>query len=1321
MSDEMDEIWALYADDGAQALDAMETALMALGDGSGADAGSHVGALFRAVHTFKGNSRVLGLSVVESRAHYAEDLIGLVRDQGVPWDAEIKDILLLASDTLRAMLEETAATHADVAPDSSEDLMVRLKDKIARASGTSPEEASPAPAEPAAAAPAAAPLDMSAFALLSDLGDSDSSRQEDDDYWSDEPAAEAAAEVEPAAEPVQEAQPEPAPAPQPETVAAEPAAPVKRLADDPSYREIFRNMVVDALRKLTDAAASFDGDAPAIARREVDNLAHAAKQMGLDDWHAPMQAYLADAAPTVGTLNALLATLHDLNEATYGVAKPASAAPAAEPQHEPAPEAAAPAKRLADDPSYREIFRNMVVDALRKLTDAAASFEGDTPARARREVDNLAHAAKQMGLDDWHAPMQAYLADPAPTVGTLNALLATLHDLNAATYGVAKPAPAATPAPAPQPEPAAPAPAPEPVAAAPIPAPALAPAPKAAAKAKPGEKRLADDPTYRDIFRGMATDATRKLSDILANWNAESPAKSRREVDGLHHAATQMGLDDWAEPLSAYLGELDPGSETLAALLLALADLSERTFGTPKPTAEAATEDSDFFDKIAKALADIAASGNGFFCGETPDPQAVSDNVGTIRRAAKAAGYIRVEEAAARIPAAQTAQDFHAAELRLYEELAGVEAVMPDAARASGVSPREMLQKWCAEHVFSTLSELEATLERLKAGEDLDSNYIRLDRLMRLVHHACGHHKIETAGQLAMSLIDLFSRLHTLGQTPDAILSHVARGFIDTIEIVFDAITQGQTPDTASLDKLFEEASNICFVQDGVMTASAIERRLGLPKEFHRVLSPESVRAASEAIEAGLRFFIVRADINNDEKLAEAFITWLSGDTVHNVTNVTVFQGNDTLFDFLLASALDEAGMGEALAAIDSSARYLKLTRMLVPTTDTEEAAPADPEAALAQIPQAGISAEMVEQIGEIAASQSMISHMLTELAEDDIFESVDAMMRAAGQDWKRARPSIRTALTRYATKLQELAQLETQLVGQITQLQEQTVEIRSRRIETIFRPLEAFVQTYSRRNRREAVTSFAGGELTLDLTILENLRRVLRNLAVARLETGAGAPRSLHISFHRDEERVLAIYQDDGGTAESSAALDEVHAAVTRMGGELRQVALPGAGVRFHISLPLAMVVLEGMVVGVQGVRYVVPVDAIRMILQPDADRRFRVSAADGREMLRIGNDEIVAIQPLPGPQGGVHGTTQSRNVFVVLGAQGRSVAVPVDELVGQQLVLLRPLKGVLSGMQNMTGIALLAGGDVGMVVSANLLCAAQAPTHSVNTSLRM
>lgn len=43
-----------------------------------------------------------------------------------------------------------------------------------------------------------------------------------------------------------------------------------------------------------------------------------------------------------------------------------------------------------------------------------------------------------------------------------------------------------------------------------------------------------------------------------------------------------------------------------------------------------------------------------------------------------------------------------------------------------------------------------------------------------------------------------------------------------------------------------------------------------------------------------------------------------------------------------------------------------------------------------------------------------------------------------------------------------------------------------------------------------------------------------------------------------------------------------------------------------------------------------------------------------------------------------------------------------------GQQLVLLRPLRGVMSKIRDLSGVALLAGGEVGMVLAVNRLLAA-------------
>ncbi len=1057
MSDEMDEIWALYADDGAQALDAMEIALDALGAGPAAATDPNVAAFFRAVHTFKGNSRVLGLAVVESRAHYAEDLIGLVRDQGVPWDAEIRDILLMAADTLRVMLEETAATRADVDPVASEPLMARLKDKIARCTGASGAPASVATPEPATA-------------------------------------------------------PDPTPA-----VTPDPAPPPRKAK----------------ARKAAEVA-----EAPA-------------------------------AAP----------------------APPAPPPPAPEPVAKPAAKKQADAPRLADDPTYRAIFQGMARDCLAKLRQATGSFA----------------------------------ADP---------------------------------------------------------------------------------------------DAARSLA--------------RREADGLSHAARQMGLDDWDAALCAYLADADGGIEAIAQLVLRLEELTEAEAGAARgPVAPGGDGDVSFFDALREPLDRIARYGTDFACGDTPDPDDVAAAVEVVKAVSQPQGFVRVVEAADQLLEADSAISFRNAELHLYEELGAVEAIMPDAARAAGLSPRGLVQVWCAEHVFDTLGALEHNLNRLRdpETEDRDEEFLAFDRLMRLVRHACAHYEIETAGQLALTLVDLFSRTHISGKAPDAILNHIARGFIDTIELVFDALHQGETPDTASLDKLFEEAANVAFVKDGLVTASAIERRLGLPKEFHRVLSPESVRTAGDALDQGMEFYVLRTDINTDEQLAESFIDWLSSGQAKSITNVTVFEGQKTLFDFLIATPLDEPSLSEVLARLDPSHRKLVLLRHLKPAREAgpmaDDSLGRDADAAAGLPTQPGVTAEMLETLGEIAASQSMVSHILTELADADLVDSIDSILRTANGDMRRVRTQVRALLGEFTSRLQEVSQLESQLVGQLAQLQEETVEIRSRRIETVLRPLETFVQTYSRRNRREARFSHSGGEISLDITILDNLRKLLRSLVMLRLEQDEAAPSSIHITFQRDEERVLAVFEDDGGALESGTGLQDIQTGLQKMGGDIRRVALPGKGMRFHISIPLAMVVLEGMVVGVEGVRYVMPVDAIRMILQPENDVRIRISAAEGREMLRIAENELVTVTSLGGaPQGAPRAEGRRRGVYVVLGTQGRSVAVPVDELIGQQLVLLRPLRGVLSRIENMTGIALLAGGDVGMVVSANMLCAANgfgAGAGSGMPSLRM
>ncbi|NVO26349.1 chemotaxis protein CheA [Donghicola sp. C2-DW-16] len=1148
MNDEMDEIWELYADDGAQALDAMEEALEALQNGEG-DQKDHIGALFRAVHTFKGNSRVLGLATVESRAHVSEDLIGLVRDSGVALNSEILDILMLTGDTLRGMLDHTASDRSDVDPGPSQKLYEDLKKMVAKYSGEGgdePEAAAPAepeaPAEEAApeapaaasaapAAPAAADPMASMFAALDDLGDSDTNYGDDDDLFGEmDDNADVAPEPEPEPEPVAAApapEPEPAPAPAPEP---EPA--------------------------------------PAPAAAEPAPAPEAAAE-------AP-----ADAAPSEA------------------------------------------AKRLLEDVVYHKIYSDMVAETLGYLEEAIGKAPAEMPADTLKKGKGLSYAAKQLGLDDWVTELDRLNAADGNATDVLKHVVKKVKQLRKRDLGIggddveddapeAAPAPAAEAAPAPAPA-AAPAPAPAAAAPAAAPAAAAAPAPAAAAPEAPAAPAApAEDPTTK-VLRGLA--------DLF----------TRVSETGLRFAT-----DDKPTPK-----ELDALSQTIIGLV-------------------------------------------------------------------KDQGYVRVTRAAELLAMATTANSFRTAELQFYEELAAVEAVLPrGAVPVDLLTPTKLLRIWGADNIFDTLQKLRNGLEE-NNGQG-ETWFVGFEGLMRRAFHACNYFNMETAAQLTMALIDLFARVRVGGTKPDVILIQIARGFVDTMELVFDALDQGDNPDTSKIEKLFEEASTVCFLASGMVTAKSIEQRLGLPKEFHRVLSPESVKKAQSAIENGLNFWVIRADLNDDEDIAQAFLDWVSSKQARMITNVTVFQDDITLFDFLVATSLPDDHLQETLIQIDPSAKKLFSTMRL--EVKEEENAGAhkhsdDPIDFNVVMGSGGDGLRLLETIGEISSGQAMVQELVRQMAMRDLMQEIEMSIQHSDAPPlnPRHRTILREIMDNHMGRLQQLSEAETQLASQLGQLQEESVAMRSRPANVLLKPLASFVETLARKHGGSARLSAVGGEITLDQTMITDLRHFLKALVTIRLQD-EGRPGKFHISLSNEDDRVVVELTDDGKSVEKSKEFGNLVEDVKRKGGSLKSANVPNGGQRFQLSLPLHMIVLDGMVVRVGDVRYVLPIESIQRIHQ--GKDVVPVVAARHMAMLRLDDGDLVKIQPLSNGKTKIGDSPDGLYVIVRYGEIRR--AIPVDELLGQQLVLLRPLRGVLSSMRDLSGIAILTGGDVGMVLSVSSFASA-------------
>ncbi|HEX6203919.1 MAG TPA: response regulator, partial [Thermoanaerobaculia bacterium] len=150
---------------------------------------------------------------------------------------------------------------------------------------------------------------------------------------------------------------------------------------------------------------------------------------------------------------------------------------------------------------------------------------------------------------------------------------------------------------------------------------------------------------------------------------------------------------------------------------------------------------------------------------------------------------------------------------------------------------------------------------------------------------------------------------------------------------------------------------------------------------------------------------------------------------------------------------------------------------------------------------------------------------------------------------------------------------------------------------------------------------------------------------------------------------------------------LDVVAASVARVGGEVTMASQPGAGTRIELHVPMARRGEQVLVVAVGQARLAVPSAAVRSVTElADA----AVVERDGRFLARK-NGRLVPFVPLARHLGESAGPTQ---LLLEGSASGQAMAVTVDEVLGEEEVLVRPLPRVVGGDGLLEGVALLASG---------------------------
>lgn len=161
---------------------------------------------------------------------------------------------------------------------------------------------------------------------------------------------------------------------------------------------------------------------------------------------------------------------------------------------------------------------------------------------------------------------------------------------------------------------------------------------------------------------------------------------------------------------------------------------------------------------------------------------------------------------------------------------------------------------------------------------------------------------------------------------------------------------------------------------------------------------------------------------------------------------------------------------------------------------------------------------------------------------------------------------------------------------------------------------------------------------------------------------------------------------------------MDVVKKNIVALGGSIDIASKRGEGTRITIRLPLTLAILDGMSVAVGEEVFIVPLGVVIESLQiKDGD--IRTVNGSGR-LLKV-RSEYLPLMSL-GHAFGVKRTQREDTIpiAVIVEGDGRRVALEVDELVGQQQVVVKSLESNYRRIQGVSGATILGDGRVALII---------------------
>ena len=364
---------------------------------------------------------------------------------------------------------------------------------------------------------------------------------------------------------------------------------------------------------------------------------------------------------------------------------------------------------------------------------------------------------------------------------------------------------------------------------------------------------------------------------------------------------------------------------------------------------------------------------------------------------------------------------------------------------------------------------------------------------------------------------------------------------------------------------------------------------------------------------------------------------------------------------------------------------------------------------------------KLINLVGELVITQSMLSDLGT-----------------------------RFEMSQMSVLLERMAQLE----GNTREIQERVMSIRMLPIGTAFSRFPRLVRDLSAKAGKKIQLVLSGEETELDKTVIESIGDPLTHLVRNSADHGLETPEerldnnkpelgTIRLNAFHEGGNICITVEDDGrglnrdkilakavkqgliaenetppddqiwplifkpgfSTAEKvtdvsgrGVGMDVVKRNIEGLGGTVKIKTALGKGTVFTLKLPLTLAIIEGMTVRVGKETYIVPLLSILESIQPKAGAMKTVvgkgELINVREtylpMIRM--YEVFALQP--------EYTDPTKAILLILETEGERVAVMVDEILGQQQVVIKSMEKNFRKVDGIAGATILGDGTVGFIL---------------------